>query len=671
MRSIRSFVPTLVLVVFISVSFAVATHLDQRRAAARTHRNDQRKGAGATTGSDPVLLGDQTVESIPDGGEGTSQAFGYTATTSGTATTINVYLNSTDGVHVGLYADNGSKPGALLDEGSVSSNSAGWVSISLNGGVSIQSGTRYWIAVAALSSSAMVGYPDAGNSGSNLDYSGSGVANPYSITGQWNSNPASAYVGGTGATSSTTSSSSSSTSNVRVLFGDQTVESNQDSNLAGVAQAFQTTNSTSGTAKSISMYVDSANTTSRLTVGLYADNSGQPGSLLASGSIPSPTAGAWNVVPISPTSVSSGRYWIAVLGEGGTLYYRDRASGTTCTSAVESQNASTLPASWSTRATYPVCPVSAYVNGLIGTSTTTSSSTTTSPRTTSSTTTSSSTTSSSGSTSRSTPNCAGTPGRGTPDYTSLDACGYPSPVTTGVPAGTHLTPSGSITASTVGETINAMAVSGTVEIAADNVTLENSDIANASGCCWAVVVDPGVSGTVIKNDTIHGTDNQSGSLSMSVYNESDSSLTIDHVQTFNADRIVEGGGTVTNSYCLDNANINGEHYDCIYANGSQNITALHDTLLNAHGQTAAIFIDDWQGITSTTDIENSILAGGGYTLYGGGTERTGLITVKNNRFSRLYWPNSGQYGWDAYFPANHTVWSGNVWDDTNQTVPGP
>jgi hypothetical protein len=127
-----------------------------------------------------------------DGGTGTSEAFGYTAGQSGTATSISVYLT-----RLALYADASGKPGALLDRATLSSNASGWVTAPLAGGVQVIQGTRYWLVIAAYSSYRTVTYRDAGNSGSSLDYSGYGVRNPYSIAAQWHSNPASVYLSGT------------------------------------------------------------------------------------------------------------------------------------------------------------------------------------------------------------------------------------------------------------------------------------------------------------------------------------------------------------------------------------------------------------------------------------------------------------------------------------------
>jgi hypothetical protein len=150
--------------------------------------------AESATANAAVLIGDQHVEATTDGGSSPgSEAFGYTATSSGTARSISVYLDSTGGITVGLYTSgSGSRPAARLATASNTSNTAhAWATIPIPA-VTINSGTRYWIALGG--NGGLISYRDKGSSGSNLDYSGTGFANPYSRTGQWNSNPVSAYV---------------------------------------------------------------------------------------------------------------------------------------------------------------------------------------------------------------------------------------------------------------------------------------------------------------------------------------------------------------------------------------------------------------------------------------------------------------------------------------------
>jgi hypothetical protein len=155
----------------------------------------------------------------------------------------------------------------------------------------------------------------------------------------------------------------SATANAAVLIGDQTIESTLDSNSAGSAEAFPFSNSTAGTASSISVYIGSQNTARTLTAGLYSDSSGHPGALLASGSL-APKAGTWNTVSIASTAIGAGRaYWVAVLGNRGTVYFRDRNGGP-CNSVSSYQtNLTSLASSWTSSVQWNTCPISAYVNG--------------------------------------------------------------------------------------------------------------------------------------------------------------------------------------------------------------------------------------------------------------------------------------------------------------------
>jgi hypothetical protein len=154
-----------------------------------------------------------------------------------------------------------------------------------------------------------------------------------------------------------------------VLFGDQTIEANQDQNSAGWAEAFPFASANSGTATSVSVYVDGSSSARTLIAGIYSDKSGHPGSLLGSGSLASPKRSAWNVVTVQGAAVSAGStYWIAVLGTGGRLYFRDRASGP-CLSENSAQSSLTaLPSTWTSGPEYNTCPISAYAQAAAGSS---------------------------------------------------------------------------------------------------------------------------------------------------------------------------------------------------------------------------------------------------------------------------------------------------------------
>ncbi len=118
--------------------------------------------------------------------------------------------------------------------------------------------------------------------------------------------------------------------------------------------------------------MSSQNRATSLIAGIYSNRNGNPGSLLTSGTLSSITAGAWNVVPVTSATVTSGPYWIGLLGRGGVLYFRDRSGGP-CRSQNSSQSSTTsLSSTWPAGGpTWTSCPVSAYARGTAGGGTTT------------------------------------------------------------------------------------------------------------------------------------------------------------------------------------------------------------------------------------------------------------------------------------------------------------
>jgi YD repeat-containing protein len=151
------------------------------------------------------------------------------------------------------------------------------------------------------------------------------------------------------------------------LVGDGNVESVADSNPTGNAQAFQYTATTSGTASQIFVYLDATSSASQVVVGLYTDTPGNdPGTLLAQGTINSPTAGAWNSVTVSGTSITVGTtYWIAVLAPSsstGTIEFRDVPIGSGSKSETSLDTTLTsLPTTWTpSGGTWLNGPLSAY-----------------------------------------------------------------------------------------------------------------------------------------------------------------------------------------------------------------------------------------------------------------------------------------------------------------------
>jgi hypothetical protein len=146
------------------------------------------------------------------------------------------------------------------------------------------------------------------------------------------------------------------------LAGSSTVESQTDTESAGEAEAFSQTATASGTAETAYLYIAASNTAKTVVVGIYSNTGSHPGTLLSTGSAKATAAGTWASVPIAHVLLTSGTaYWLAIMGEGGSIHYRDHPGGT-CKSETSSQaGMAALATTWKTGASYKDCPGSVYV----------------------------------------------------------------------------------------------------------------------------------------------------------------------------------------------------------------------------------------------------------------------------------------------------------------------
>jgi chitodextrinase len=131
--------------------------------------------------------------------------------------------------------------------------------------------------------------------------------------------------------------------------GNTTVEAQDDSSPAGEVEAAQTTAGATGQVNELQVYLSSRNAASTVKIGLYSDSGGRPGALLASGTVATVQNGAWNTASITPVSVTAGNpYWIAILGLGGTIAYRDRCCGSGTPVQTAAGVLSAMPSLWTT-----------------------------------------------------------------------------------------------------------------------------------------------------------------------------------------------------------------------------------------------------------------------------------------------------------------------------------
>jgi hypothetical protein len=265
------------------------------------------------------------------------------------------------------------------------------------------------------------------------------------------------------------------------------------------------------------------------------------------------------------------------------------------------------------------------------------------------------------------------------------ACGYPDATNTGVPAGTALkSESQNISVNKSGTTIKDVALDAEISVEANNTTIEDSEITvEGTQTCGkscggrGIWIKPGVTGTVIKNVTCHGAAATGVNVTQYCIMSNDSDTTIEHLHAYYCTECLAGAMDVSESFIDETgATIPEEHYeDIYYGGGAGPLIVNHNTMLNPNGQTAIVFASVDFGDQTTLTITNNLMAGGGYMIYGGtsgsGGKVVGPVTITGNRFSRKYYPEGGYYGVASYLENSVTTWSGNVWDETLQTVPMP
>lgn len=297
-----------------------------------------------------------------------------------------------------------------------------------------------------------------------------------------------------------------------------------------------------------------------------------------------------------------------------------------------------------------------------------------------------------------------------PVYSTLDACGYPSPDSTGPPAGTTLTTVGSgscsndscLPANTVwdastGElgitgptTINDLYIPGYVYFVtsdynysgpnADPVTIENSKIEADTG---GTLVDlQGASNVTIKYTDVSGTYTGTACSGPASYDIGDSGTNdiVDHDDLACSGEPINGSGfTLTNSYLIADGYPAGEHVEDFYIPGGGSDEIENNTLLNPNNQTATIFGDAKLGALSNLTIENNLLATGGTNgdiavgCYASGVANEGYgydtnVTVENNRLSEAYNTSSMPFIVGNTDGGPGTTWSNNYMDSNPSDV---
>ncbi len=245
---------------------------------------------------------------------------------------------------------------------------------------------------------------------------------------------------------------------------------------------------------------------------------------------------------------------------------------------------------------------------------------------------------------------------------------FPSAATTGVPAGTTLTPyTGPSTITATGTVIDAKRITTCLVVKANNVTITNSSF--ASVCSFNILSDSGATDLRIADVEIDGLADPASDSAVAGSNYACLRCNI-HGTT---DGFKAGTNVVIDSsYIHDLTLTSDSHNDGVQSLGTTNLYVAHNTIVLADGATAAVILSTGSApVMTNVTITGNLLGGGAFTVYGGysadedSLEKVGNISITDNHFSTKTFPRGGAYGPLTSTDPPVRV-SGNTWYDGPQ-----
>src|ERR1035441_5849159 len=222
-------------------------------------------------------------------------------------------------------------------------------------------------------------------------------------------------------------------------------------------------------------------------------------------------------------------------------------------------------------------------------------------------------------------NCAAVPSK----------CGFPDGTNSGVPKGTalksvpgqvsrgtgwHFDSRGWVEVDGNGAVLSGLSMPYNVKVTASNVTLTHDQI--VTGGTYGVSLAD-TTGVTITNSTISGLNATTGRLDYAISDPEGTStgmvIKSNNISDFRCGVSVTTG-LIANNYIHDPGYISGDHTNGIIGDGgTQQMTMTHNTIFNSLTQTDAITINTSTvpGPVTNKVIENNLLAGAGYPIYGG------------------------------------------------------
>jgi len=234
-----------------------------------------------------------------------------------------------------------------------------------------------------------------------------------------------------------------------------------------------------------------------------------------------------------------------------------------------------------------------------------------------------------------------TTGSGTSFGIDVDfyAGSFPTAGTTGIPAGTVLTPmSGTVSLWSGGATLlEDKDISGHILVQAQNVVIRRCRITNTDpGVAGVIRIDTGESdgaGLIIEDCEIDGT-----------------GVTVNGIAgqgTFLRNKITRvdnginlyGPATIKDNYIRVAEGTVDAHFDGIENNGASDVVIKHNTIITDNVQTASVMLNNQFNGLANIDVIDNYLSGGAYTIY---VDNTKSASPVDNATIRIWYNKMGE-----------------------------
>lgn len=255
-----------------------------------------------------------------------------------------------------------------------------------------------------------------------------------------------------------------------------------------------------------------------------------------------------------------------------------------------------------------------------------------------------------------------------PELSSPSAPGaaeFPDASSTGVPPGTVLRPTGSLTVTQDGAVIDSVAVTGVISVEADNVTVRRT-LVNSTGR-YPIRVTNGHGGLLVEDAEIDGQGVGKGAVCCSNYRV----LRVDIHDVFEGPRLGDNTA-IEDSYVHHLLHCSDCHVDALQTDVGSNVVIRGNNIQAYNPQTgrqnnAAYQFGSPRDRQDEILVEGNLLNGGNYTVNGGGGKsRDAEAVFRDNRFGREF-----RYGPVANFGPRVSFDSSNVWNDTGAPIVSP